>query len=262
MNKSHKKFLIWGSLLSVFAIMISQRNLSPELIFPKCEINKPVQSKITFYIDESVVYKNEIVGKLHEAVAMSNTILANSCVPIIRSFKESRFISMPKSVSSVSSLHSALQEEVGASEIDHLRSNPIEQYVVVLGENHPVVLEQEIHGMTMMNMNDSFIVLSERFPVTVLEHEFGHLAWAMHEQPDTESGKFWINEQVFPGNRNKVKPYAGAYRCSNYGTVMSYATQVVPAYSSPLISNNGELCGHEVKGDNARVMQEYAESLR
>ncbi|CAK2481772.1 hypothetical protein L3V35_24000 [Vibrio sp. L5-1] len=258
----NKSILVCGCVLIVFAIMISQRNLSPELIFPKCEINKPVQSKITFYLDESVVYKSEIVGKLHEAVAMSNTILANSCVPIIRSFKESQFISMPKSVSSVSSLHSALQEEVGASEIDHLRSNPIEQYVVVLGENHPVVIAQEIHGMTMMNMNDSFIVLSERFPITVLEHEFGHLAWAMHEQPDTESGKFWVNEQVFPDNRKKVKPYAGAYHCSNYGTVMSYATQVVPAYSSPLISNNGEFCGHGVKGDNTRVMQEYAESLR
>ncbi|MDL5029143.1 hypothetical protein QR676_18040 [Vibrio sp. TMPB1044] len=258
----NKSILVCGCVLIVFAIMISQRNLSPELIFPKCEINKPVQSKITFYLDESVVYKSEIVGKLHEAVAMSNTILANSCVPIIRSFKESQFISMPKSVSSVSSLHSALQEEVGASEIDHLRSNPIEQYVVVLGENHPVVIAQEIHGMTMMNMNDSFIVLSERFPITVLEHEFGHLAWAMHEQPDTESGKFWVNEQVFPDNRKKVKPYAGAYHCSNYGTVMSYATQVVPAYSSPLISNNGEFCGHGVKGDNTRVMQECAESLR
>ncbi|CAK2889376.1 Peptidyl-Asp metalloendopeptidase [Vibrio crassostreae] len=257
-----KKIFSYVVVLFVFAIMVSQRNLSPELIFPKCEINKSVQSKITFYIDESVVYKSEIVGKLHEAVAMSNTILANSCVPIIRSFKESQFISMPKSVSSVSSLHSALQEEVGASEIDHLRSNPIEQYVVVLGENHPVVIAQEIHGMTRMNMNDSFIVLSERFPITVLEHEFGHLAWAMHEQPETESGKFWVNEQVFPGNRKKVKPYAGAYHCSNYGTVMSYATQVVPAYSSPLISNNGEFCGHGVKGDNTRVMQEYAESLR
>lgn len=262
MEKNYNKFILWVSLLSVFAIMISQRNLSPEFIFPKCEINKPVQSELTFFIDDSVIYKGEIVGKLHEAVAMSNAILTNSCVPIIRSFKESQFVSMPKSVSSVSSLHSSLQEEVGHSKIAHLRSSPTKQYVVVLGDNHPLVTQQEIYGMTMMNLNDSFVVLSERFPITVLEHELGHLGWAMHEQPDTESGQFWINEQIFPDNRKKVKSYAGAYHCSNYGTVMSNATQVVPAYSSPLISNNGELCGHEMKGDNARVMQEYAESLR
>ncbi|MEZ8996302.1 MULTISPECIES: hypothetical protein [unclassified Vibrio] len=67
-----KSILVCGCVLFVFAIMVSQRNLSPELIFPKCEINKSVQSKITFYIDESVVYKSEIVGKLHEAVAMSH----------------------------------------------------------------------------------------------------------------------------------------------------------------------------------------------
>ncbi|CAH6817681.1 conserved hypothetical protein [Vibrio chagasii] len=257
-----KRILVSGCVLVVFAIMISQRNVKPEFISPKCNISNPVQSELTFFIDDSVVYKGEIVGKLHEAVAMSNTILINSCIPIIRSFKESQFVSMPKSVSSVSSLHSSLQEEVGHSKIAHLRSSPIQQYVVVLGENHPLVTEQGIHGMTMMNLNDSFVVLSERFPITVLEHELGHLGWAMHEQPDTESGQFWVNEQIFPDNRKKAKPYAGAYHCSNYGTVMSNATQVVPAYSSPLISNNGELCGHEAKGDNARVMQEYAESLR
>ncbi|GAL31059.1 hypothetical protein JCM19239_2727 [Vibrio variabilis] len=57
----------------------------------------------------------------------------------------------------------------------------------------------------MMNVNDSFVVLDEEFPLHVLEHELGHLAWAMHERTDTKHADFWVNEQVFPNNRDKVK---------------------------------------------------------
>ncbi|GAL31060.1 hypothetical protein JCM19239_2728 [Vibrio variabilis] len=43
---------------------------------------------------------------------------------------------------------------------------------------------------------------------------------------------------------------------------MTYSEKIVPAYSSPEITNNGETCGEDGFADNARVMREYAQSLR
>ncbi|MEZ8236616.1 hypothetical protein AB6C62_24285 [Vibrio splendidus] len=260
--KNNKRNLTLASIVIVIIIMLSQRNTKPNFNFPECEDEISVNSNVTFYIDDSVSSKEGLKGRLQEAVKMSNTILSNSCIPITRVFKESHSVSISHDSMSISTVHSDLKQAIGFSKINSFLDDPKEQYVLVLNDSHPLVIEEEINGMTMVNLNDSFVLLAESFPITVLEHELGHLGWAMHERPNSESGNFWIIEQVFAENRSKVKPYSGAFHCSNYGTVMSYSEKVVPAYSSPLISNNGEPCGNEEYADNARVMREYAKTLQ
>ncbi|WP_084659637.1 hypothetical protein [Vibrio sonorensis] len=250
------------SIIIVILIMMSQRSTKPKFDFPECEEEISVNSNITFYIDDNISNGRELIGRLQEAVKMSNTILSNSCIPITRVFKESNSVSISHDIMSISAMHSDLKQTIGSSKINSFLDDPKEQYVLVLSDNHPLIIEEEISGMTMVNLNDSFVLLAESFPITVLEHELGHLGWAMHERPKSESGNFWIIEQVFAENRSKVKPYSGAFHCSNYGTVMSYSEKVVPAYSSPHVSNNGEPCGNEEYADNARVMREYAKTLQ
>ncbi|HDY8226382.1 hypothetical protein [Vibrio vulnificus] len=260
--KKTKRNLTIASIIIVIIIMLSQRNTKPSFNFPECEEEIIINSNITFYIDNNIDNKEELKRRLQEAVNMSNTILSNSCIPITRVFKESHSVSISHDRMSISSVHSDLKQAVGSSKINSFLDDPKEQYVLVLSDNHPLVIKEGINGMTMVNLNDSFVLLAESFPIAVLEHELGHLGWAMHERPNSESGDFWIIEQVFAKNRSKVKPYSGAFHCSNYGTVMSYSEKVVPAYSSPLVSNNGEPCGNEEYADNARVMREYAKTLQ
>lgn len=260
--KKTKRNLTLVSLIIIVITMLSQRSTKPNFTFPECEEEISVNSNATFYIDNRIINKEELKGRLQEAVKMSNTILSNSCIPITRVFKESHSVSISHDSMSISSVHSDLKQTIGPSKINSFLDDPKEQYVLVLSDNHPLIIEEEINGMTMVNLNDSFVLLAESFPITVLEHEFGHLGWAMHERSNSESGYFWVIEQVFAKNRSKVKPYSGAFNCSNYGTVMSYSEKVVPAYSSPLLSNNGDPCGNEEYADNARVMREYAKTLQ
>lgn len=52
-----QRILVSGCVLVVFALMISQRNVKPEFIFPKCNISNPIQSELTFFIDDSLFIK-------------------------------------------------------------------------------------------------------------------------------------------------------------------------------------------------------------
>ncbi|TFH90140.1 hypothetical protein [Vibrio ouci] len=261
MNRYHKAG-IWLCLLMVIAIMISQRNVSPNFSFPKCEIDTPAEMSITFYVDADIKRKSELKGKLTKAIQLSNEILGNSCVSLTRKIEEIQYIEISRDLESAASLHKELETIVGKDEIAVLRGSPLHQYVLILNENHSFTANEEIYGITMMNINDSFVILDENFPLVVLEHELGHLGWAMHDRKESDDAEFWISEQVFPENRYKVKPYAGGFFCSGYGTVMTYSEKIIPAYSSPEITNNGEACGKEGFADNARVMREYALSLR
>ncbi len=259
---NYKKAGVFLSVLIVVGILFSQRSVNPDFSFPRCTLSNPVETSITFYVDENVKWKSELTGKISAAVQLSNKILHNSCVNLTRKTAEVRYIPVTNTLRSAASLHKELEKSVGESKISALRNSPLQQYVLILNNSHSFIMSEGIYGTTMMNLNDSFVILDEDFPLAVLEHELGHLAWAMHEREDNDHASFWINEQFSPENEDKVKPYAGGFKCLGYGTVMTYSDKIVPAYSSPEITNHGEPCGIEGFADNARVMQEYAQSLR
>ncbi|OEF48551.1 hypothetical protein A163_20925 [Vibrio tasmaniensis 1F-267] len=72
--KKTKRNLTLASIVIVIIIMHSQRNTKPNFTFPECEEERSVNSNVTFYIDNQIGNKEELKGRLQEAVKMSNTI--------------------------------------------------------------------------------------------------------------------------------------------------------------------------------------------
>ncbi|KDM93417.1 hypothetical protein [Photobacterium galatheae] len=62
--------------------------------------------------------------------------------------------------------------------------------------------------------------------------------------------------------KHLFKFYAFGYQCGGQGTIMSYADEILPIYSSPEISYRGIPCGNKKFANNALRLREYARHLR
>ncbi|NOI25526.1 hypothetical protein [Vibrio mediterranei] len=250
--------------MGILALFYSLHTFASELELPTCEMENKLVTPITFFAPESLreEYEDSAVKFVIEGmVSKSNEILDNSCIPIQRELKEIIY---------VSGFDTEIFQDIYAAGnyIDYYYEDKVSQIQHSHSEFYGLVVsttysdfELEYCGATDVSANDRFFVVDMHCPKMVLEHELGHLAWAMHDM-DTlaEQGlSLYELDDVVPFyDRDKVKSYAFAYQCGGKGTVMSYAEEYIPVYSSPDIKHNGVVCGDPDFANNAKVLRDYA----
>jgi len=268
MNNMLRKYLSFAALAGVLSVSGCQsKSISRGMKAPVCNIDKPVPTYVHFFVANEALKgrsQQEIHTQMQFWVNYSNWVLENSCIPMTRNVAEVTFVDLSDHyVLDFSSAHYSLESVLGADRISQIRQQSNYYYALILGSEN-TFFKGDLHGQAERAPHGHFIALRYNTSQHVLEHEFGHLAWAEH---DTET----LKEQV--GNNDLteisavwewpyIKPYARAYLCANGGTIMSYAPKRRPFYSSPQISFNGEVCGDAKAGDNARVLRDYAQRLR
>jgi hypothetical protein len=253
--------LILVSLLIVYKPDRTELDLR-DLVLAACEAeDKMFEMRVSFFVD-SKVDVHFLNKKVNDYIAYSNLVLTNSCIPIHRSLNSIDNVTLNLLGGEFfDEIHNLLKVNAGNGTIEKLRSDPRDLYVLILSKNH-WIFDDGVMGATNVEFNDSFVILSEDAEPYILEHEFGHLAWAQHLEtfpfPLLE-GK--IKRSTSIKNRHKIKSYARAYKCANAGTIMSYEDIRLPIYSSPLISYKGKMCGDDNVGNNLKVVKEYALEL-
>ncbi|MDW6003452.1 hypothetical protein [Vibrio mangrovi] len=233
-----------------------------KLVLPECQLrDKLFDTKVTFYIDDSVDFEY-MKNRVKEFIDYSNSVLKNSCIPMVRSsyVVNQVNLNLPRDAY-FDEIHHRLKEKAGKQNISKLIDDPHEFYVLIL-PYYMKVFGDGTMGGSNVELSNSYVLLSDDARLSILEHEFGHLAWAQHMETfpfPLLAGK--LKRSVRVENRYKLKPYARAFKCSNAGTVMSYEALRLPIYSSPLVSYRGEVCGDKDVADNARVVRDYALQL-
>ncbi|WP_260261920.1 hypothetical protein [Vibrio intestinalis] len=234
-------------------------------MLPKCTLNNTVSTSITFYVDEKIKQKtsiNAVHDRIVDAINYANLVLSNSCVPMTRTLEKIEWVRLPDQLAVDSdTLHQQLLEAVGEKRINQMRRDKTAYYGLVLEKQHNYVLGN-ISASEHVNFNGSFFILAEDAPLNTLEHELGHIAWAMHAdtQPVASLDK-WVKSKIPYEYHHKIKSYAKGFLCKGAGTVMSFSEVSLPVYSSPEIEYDGATCGDIKHGDNARQMREYALGL-
>ena len=233
--------------------------LLDELELPKCDITERLNTTITFYVDRGA-FTPKLQNRLTAAIEYANQVLDNSCIPMRRTLDA--MVSVDLNLSGQEDeygIYYRLLDAVGADKMVQHDLDMHHYYVIVIGDEH-TIFDDGTTGIADLNNDGSrSVLLSDVAKVHVLEHEFGHLAWAQHKDtwpfPSMEGTLKLAVEKKF---HDKLKRYARAYTCKNAGTVMSYEERIVPIYSSPLIHYRGAQCGDPKVADNARVLREYA----
>lgn len=247
----NKKWLVVGTLLGVVALFFVGKREGEQLFLPQCDLSPSVETPVHFFSDDSISE-----ARIQQLIDYSNLVLKNSCVPITRTLSGITKLDMGQfSNGNEGNLHKQLIASVGAEVIKPMQRKGY-YYVLVVPKQHALSLEGTA-GLAHVNFSQSFAILSADADVHVLEHELGHLAWAWHnDTPD-----YWLKGQLLEQYHQFIKPYARGALCRDAGTVMTYADNQLPIYSSPQIKHYGTQCGDEERADNARLMREFAQSL-
>lgn len=239
----------------------SELNLQ-DLDLPTCSIKDEVfETQVTFFVDSNAD-KHFVYKQIDDSIAYSNLVLNNSCLPLHRSLVSIEDVKLNLSGSeSFDEIHSLLKVNTKTGMIDDMKNDPYSLYVLILSRYY-WMFDDGIMGATDVELSDSFVVLSDDATPYILEHEFGHLAWAQHLEtvPFALLGG-QLERATSIKNRHKLKDYARAYKCANAGTIMSYEDIRLPIYSSPLISYKGQICGDDKKANNLKVVQDYVSTL-
>jgi len=264
---SRVKGILFFFVFLVMLMSVGIRNRDG-LVLADCPVEEQALTEVTFFIDGVAAKRTgaeELESQLSGYLDYSNTVLKNSCVPIQRKLGAIRVVSMEGALSLNSlDVYQALIDQVGRSVIEKLNANLGSYYVLVLDSSHEY-FSDEIAGVAEIYLNNSYAVMSSDASVNVLEHELGHLAWAMHE--DTypfATLDDYIKYQIPKDKLHNIRPYAKGFICERAGgsgTIMSLAENTLPIYSSPEITFNGKACGEANKANNVRLLREYAKSL-
>jgi len=225
-----------------------------ELELPVCsEFTERYQSQVSFFIAESL---RKSVGskEVDDAIQYSNLVLNNSCIPLQRTMTSMEYVQLDLSYEEdFESLHQVFENALSELPVKSDTST----YVLILPNQHRL-FEGGTVGLTDVETVDNFIVLADDAGDHVLEHEFGHLAWAQHiETFPFALLKTKLERSTSIPNRHKLKSYARAYKCANAGTIMSYEERVLPVYSDPAVRYRGEVCGNALNANNAEVLREF-----
>ncbi|KJY83321.1 hypothetical protein TW81_10020 [Vibrio galatheae] len=248
---NNRNAVVMSALLAVAMLFYFGKRDGEELSLPQCEFDQVVETPVHFFADESLSEE-----RVNAWLEYANVVLENSCVPLKRTLSGIERIDLQAFTSvEEGQLHRQLVTAVGEQVLEPMQRTG-HYYVLVLPNGHKFS-EDGLIGTAHVNFSRSFAVLVAGADVHILEHELGHLAWAWHnDTPD-----YWLKGQLLDEFHPYIKSYARGYLCGDAGTVMTYASNQLPIYSSPKIRYFGQVCGDEAHADNARLMQEFARSL-
>ena len=247
----NKNVLVGCTLLGVVALFLVGKRDGEELSLPVCESAEKVETPVHFFTDDSISE-----DRINEFIDYSNLVLDNSCIHMKRTLSGITKLDLNDFQSKgIGSLHQQLALSVGHSTLKPMQ-HAGSYYVLVLPKNAP--FSQNGAGTAHINFSRSFLVVSSDAEAYVLEHELGHLAWAWHN----DTPEYWLKGQLLAEHHKRIKPYAFGALCREAGTIMTYADKSLPVYSSPNIQYYGKACGDAETADNARLMREFAQSLR
>ncbi len=263
-----------GKYIAIFLSLFSFNSFAEDkpLTTPTCLPEAVLTTPITLFLTESIKAQYApfvIEGHIKSWLEHSNTVMRNSCIPMKRTLKEVVYISelLDINFQDIYAVHDLLAYYY-PDRIKSLQQNQSHHHVYpyygVVFSTRNSTFNPDKCGQTDVTLYPQFFVLDINCPKTVLEHELGHLAWANHDidtlSDQTEGYLFDLATWLPVGLHSKIKQYAYGYRCGGKGTVMSYADELHPFYSSPSIAFDGIACGNDVYADNARVLREYAEA--
>lgn len=258
-----KMKVVAGSVLAALLLFSFRPDRTPiqlsELYLPQCEMDERLQTRVTFYIDHAIKGEN-IESKLMSALDYANQVLSNSCVPMIRTLQAFEYVNFHLvGGEDEYVIHNRLAKAIGESKMSAYQSSLADYYVVVLKDERSVFDDGTTGVADFANNGSRNALLSDKADIHVLEHEFGHIAWAQHKDtwpfPSLESSlKLAVDDDL----HHKLKRYARATTCSNAGSIMSYEERILPIYSNPQVRYRGEACGDTEVADNARILREYA----
>lgn len=229
-------------------------------IYPNCSLSseEKLTTPVTLYVSSTIKHKfgqDEVRKVIDQWFETSNQILDNSCIPMRRELRAIEYISDINELwfQSVSAAKTLLGLSLSKSENQHYLDNSTDFYAVVL-ETYRSSVNSSTCGIAD---ETNFFVIGFDCHATTFEHELGHLNGASHDHIQIErtfGSKHNFAQATYP----RPKPYAFASFCGGKGTIMSYAQEIIPAYSSPKIHFQGDTCGNEFEADNARVLTEFA----
>lgn len=227
--------------------------------YPNCEPSESLKTPIQLYLSEKVLVarsKDDVHQILNKWVNYSNVVLHNSCVPIERYLSKVEFLDDIDETwfQSLSAAKVLLTLSLGY-EPTELNNKSVPSFVGVVFDSYKASFGGSNCGLSSDSGNFFFAALD--CADFVMEHEIGHLSGAHHDHESVLSSYATLNafeQTTYP----RIKSFAYGWRCGNYGTVMSFAPQKIPAYSSPELFVGDLACGDQRSGDNARVMRTYA----
>lgn len=263
------KLKVVSICLIVVAVFASARLYfdAPKLELPQCPQEEKVETWVQFVFDYSILSDFDIEAleaRIEEDLAFSNLILSNSCIPMVRKsagyeFFDARNAKPADMLSSHYELN--LQHR---NLLERAYQEPNFYVVLVLSEDNSYFDFEYKIAETWVDLFPNFVVSDVRAAPLALEHELGHLAWAQHDLKTLSSQlqSRTLNSMTTEDNQSQIKRYAHAALCGDSGTIMSYSDNLLPVYSSPNITYQGQVCGDVETADNARRLTEYARALR
>jgi hypothetical protein len=255
--------LVISALIAVIVMGVLNKKSSEGMELTSCNMPDLVTTTVNFFVDGEIKSEKAINKKrenLQNYIEYSNIVLENSCIPMQRVIGEVKIVEGFSESGNVYEIHKELENLVGHSQLRKIRERPDEYYVLVLNKSHDFFSEG-VRGSVNFNFNDSFALISEEARLHVLEHELGHLAWAMHPSKNLPTRDGLVMGPLLKEHHHKVKPFARGYKCGDAGTVMTYEKNQLPIYSNPHTTYQEEVCGDPEVADNARVLKEYAKQL-
>lgn len=255
--------LVFGAVLASIRLYFDAQKLT----LPQCAQEDKVETWVQFVFDYSILSDLDIdalEARIEEDLALSNLILSNSCIPMIRKsagyeFFDSHNVKPADMLASHYELN--LQHR---NLLERAYQEPNFYVVLVLSEDNSYFDFEYKIAETWVDLLPNFVVSDVRAAPFALEHELGHLAWAQHDLKTLSSQlqSRTLNSMITEDNQSQIKRYAHAALCGDSGTIMSYSKNILPVYSSPNITYQGEVCGNRESADNARLLTEYARVLR
>ncbi len=261
------KFIGFVSSLFLFTFAFAN-DTNDTLIISDCKFDELLITPITFFVPTEVLghYSESMISnKIEKWIDFSNLALYNSCVPMKRTISDIKYIQelTEPLFQDLHAAHNMLEYYFGYEEVSQIGKDKTHFYGLVFS-SYQSSFKSEWCGKTDVETLPNFFMLALNCTDDMLEHELGHLSWAQHDIKNYRR-QFSLNskndEITYSKNVNKIAPYAFGFECGGKGTLMSYAKEVIPIYSSPDILFNGERCGSNEYANNAKVIRDYALGL-
>nr|WP_321277643.1 hypothetical protein [uncultured Vibrio sp.] len=234
----------------------------------ECALSEVVETPVTFFVHDDLKHITNTQDKINEWIEWSNITLKNSCIPLKRIFKKVIYLANDPYIyfSDLTTSERYLRLKY-KEEFDFIDSDIGHYYGIVFPGSSDAVCTKPC-GITKPGLVPNYfhVKIQDSCPGLLLEHELGHLAGAMHRYKEVirpnSSFKEW-RESRSVWLQSMLKEYGFAYRCGSYGSVMaSCRNTILPFYSTPKISINGEKCGDEHTANNTKLMLEHYEKIK